>query len=207
MKRNKFGIVILLKIVLCITFLSCKNNKQEPPLGIISKNYFLDTFSLLNLKGFGIGNEPIKLNDNIYYEFNQTKNSFPIKGFIRKDKGTVFFRDLLKKNSEYIFYSSEFKAKYQQESIIKRASDSSPMEIKFVNNIFNNQLNDTLTLISYTYRSSYNSIQPDEIIIFYTKSGKVLKFDFVNCRNDTLEMNFVNRNVFYKNRNADLQCL
>ena len=208
MIKNSINFFYATLLLVSFMHLGCKRERRNFFLNIEERNIFMDTFSLANIKGFGIGNESIEKNGETYYEFNINKNEIPLKGYISKRGKDLFFKNFAVSNEEYLFYSPSFKNVYKDNDIIKRNKDKSPTEIKFGGYKIDSLSNDSLLSISYKVKHAFDSSEPGEVIFFYNNENELIKFYFIDCKNDTLQINLTpTRNIFYKHEKSNVLCL
>ncbi|MEO9023278.1 MAG: hypothetical protein ABI237_18535 [Ginsengibacter sp.] len=189
-----------------IVISSCNRSKRIFFQSINSENYFLDTFSLMNLKGFGISKMPTGKNKEEYYDFNSSTNSIYMQGYFNKVGNKIFF---LPENTEkkLLFFDKSFwdpSIKKVSQKIITKSQ--SMYEITPLGIVYNHIVKDSSFKIEM--RMS-NILNRDESLIFdVNKNFDVLSILFINCKNDTLMMEFLpKQEVYFKHVNKSAVCL
>jgi len=196
----------IIMLVFVITGVSCKKKERDFFKSIQSKNVFLDTFSLLNLKGFGLSIAPFIKANEYCFEFNNSKNSIYITGaFYEKDESLFFFPE--NSNSSMVFLDKgmwDFSNQISSQEVTTK--DNSVYEVSRLGLKFNQEIKDST--IDVGIRVSGMSIGTQFLIFEISKELDVLKLLHINCKNDTLVINFFpQREVYYRHLNESTRCL
>lgn len=195
-----------LYVLMIILLFSCNENKRDFFQSLQSTNYFLDTFSMCNLKGFGMSDKSVVKDGRAYYQFNNLNNSIYTQGFFFRDKQELFF---LAENSDsaILFFNASIWNKPVQKTSQKISTKTQTVyETQFLGLVYNNDLKDSTSRI--VLRMS-NILNRTEALVFeVTKKLDVLTIEHINCKNDTLEMKFFpKQEVYYKHFNKSAVCL
>lgn len=193
-------------ILLIIFFLSCYKSKRDFFQNVNSENHFLDTFSLSNLKGFGISDKATIKKNKDYYEFNQSENSIYMQGYFNRTENKIFFLPENSENDLLFFDKSFWNTSLQRKSKMIRTKSQTTYEISIPEIIYNSEIKDSTINIKM---SMSNILNRSETLVFeINKKLDVLKIEHINCKQDTLIMKFFpKQEVYYKHINRSAVCL
>lgn len=194
--------------LLIIFLVSCNKEKRIFFQSLKSSNHFLDTFSLSNLNGFGLGDKVVFKNGKNYFDFNSSNNSIYTVGYFSNDSGKISFlpeqseQDLLFTDDTSFWNNTVISTK---PTVVKSKSQT-VYEVDRLGLIYNFSLNDSTLLIRMRVSNVLN--RTETLIFELSKKLDMLTIKHVNCKNDTLIMNFFpKQEVYYKHFNKDSKCL
>ncbi|MEI6811093.1 MAG: hypothetical protein WCK60_03550 [Candidatus Nomurabacteria bacterium] len=196
-----------LYIILAICFFSCTDGtKRDFFQSVKVENHFLDTFSLSDLKSFGISNKSTLKNGRAYYDFNSLSNAIYTNGFFSKDKGKIFFLPEKSEQELLLLDTSLWNAPAQILPQKLSTKSQTVYEITRLELVYNENFKDSV--LSVEMRMS-NILNRTETLIFnITKGLDILAIEHVDCKNDTLIMKFFpKQEVYFKYINKSGRCL
>jgi hypothetical protein len=195
-----------LYVLMMIFLFSCNENKRDFFQSLQSENHFLDTFSMCNLKGFGMSDKSVVKDGRAYYQFNNLQNSIYTEGFMFRDKQELYF---LPENSDrtILFFDASIWNKAVPKKPQKMSTKSQTVyETQFLGLIYNNYLKDSTSRIELRMSNILN--RTEALIFEVTQKLDVLTIEHINCKNDTLVMKFFpKQEVYYKHINKSAVCL
>ncbi|HEY8898343.1 MAG TPA: hypothetical protein VIM79_26125 [Niastella sp.] len=201
MKKNRLVILSLM-----IFYLSCSTNERRFFISLKDSNPFLDSFSSLNLKGFGLSLKGKMLNNHSVFEFNKNDNSIGTSGDFYESNGRLFFlptnsdKELILYDKNMWYNLNDFFA----EAIVTK--DRTSYETSLIGVSFNKEVRDSTLSVAINRSSILN--KTESVIFEVTKGLDVSKVVYVNCKNDTLVMVFLPKEeVYYKCKNNSTGCL
>lgn len=192
-------------LILIVNLYSCNENKRDFFQSLKTKHHFLDTFSLSNLKDFGISNKIVQKQNKGYYEFNNFNNAIYIGGFFRKEGRKLFF---LPRDSEVelLFLDSHWITSSQVSSQKITTKSNSIYDIKWLGLIYDSNLKDSLFNIQIYGDGLFS--HPENLLFKVNRAFDVSMIQHVDCRNDTLIMNFFpEQGVYFNHINESAVCL
>lgn len=192
-----------LYFILIIILFSCTETDRNFFQNLKMKNHFLDTFSLSNLKKFGLSSKPTLKNGKYYYDFNKSDNSIYAEGSFRKDDGKLFFLPN-ESNNELLFLDTSQLTMSSGQKVTTR--NKSFYEIKLLGVSYNSDLRDSTFKIEMNDGGTFS--HPETLLFEINKKLDVLSIEHINCKHDTLMINFFPRQeVYYKYINKSAVCL
>jgi hypothetical protein len=196
-----------LYLILAMWFVSCNDGyKRDFFKSVKDENYFLDTFSLSDLKKFGISNKSILKNGKAYYDFNSLSNSIYTNGFFSMNKGKVFF---LPEKSEGELLLVDMSLWNTPSQILPQrlsTQNQTIYEIKRLGLDFNNNLKDSVLNVEMRMSNILN--RTETLIFAITKEVDILSIEHIDCKNDTLIMKFFpKQEVYFKHIDKSARCL
>lgn len=201
MKRYFYIFIIF---VLC----SCIGKKRTFFQSLKSQNYFLDTFSLSNLKGFGLGDKAIFRKGKVFFEFNGSNNSIYTVGYFSNDSGKISF--LPEQSDQDLFFMDDSSLWNNEvvstKPLVVKSKSQTVYEVDRLGLIYNVLLNDSTLLIRMRVSNILN--KTETLIFEVSKKLDVVGISQINCKNDTLLINFFPKGkVYFKNINKESTCL
>lgn len=196
----------LFLLILLVLLFSCNRTKREFFQSMGAENRFLDSFSLYNLKSFGMSSKPISKNGKLYYEFNCTSNLVYVRGYFRKENRKLFF---LPKNSEkeFLFLDASLgNSSAQLREWEETTKDNDLYELRWLGFAYNYIIKDSTFKIQINEDGIFTL--PESLVFEVSKNFDILKIEHVNCKNDTLIMNFYpKQEVYFSHINKAAVCL
>jgi len=194
-------------ILLIIFFVSCSKTKRDFFQSVKKSNHFLDTFSLSNLNGFGLDEKAIFKNGKNYFDFNSTNNSIYSMGYFSNDSGKIFFLPE-QAEEDLLFADTSFwnSTTVPTRSYIVVSKSKTVYEVDRLGLFYNLSLNDSVLLIRMRVSNVLN--RTETLIFELSKKLDMLAIKYVNCKNDTLIMNFSpKQEVYFKHLDESSKCL
>ena len=195
---------LFFSLIVCFIFLECVHSERRDFFkSLKSENVFLDTFSLFNLKEFGISEHSKEINGKKYFQINSDKSAIILDGFFRKEKNAILFLPS-GSDSEILFIDPSpvasaglTEARIKTKTILYVIRGNEPQ--------FDYDLKDTVRKVEIYVESQ--AVQPEVITFSITKDLDIASLERVNCKQDTLIMKFIpKQQVYFKTINTAL-CL
>ena len=157
------------------------------------------------MKKFGISNSSILKNGRAYYDFNSLSNSIYTNGFFSKDKGKIFF--LPEKSEQELLFLDTSLWNFPAQILPQKLTTKSQTvyEITRLGLVYNNNFKDSILSVEM---SMSNILNRTEVLVFeVSKTLDIFTIEHINCKNDTLVMNFFpKQGVYFKHINKSGRC-
>jgi hypothetical protein len=191
--------------VITILFFSCKEKERSFFTNLEANNPFVDTFTLKDLKGFGLSSRPTFINGMSYYLFNKNNNSIFIEGFFRKDHDKLFFLPPAS-DQEFLFLDLDWNSSNKIVEAPVTTKNSDLFKVEWLGLSYNRDLRDSTFIIKI---EGEGALTHSESLIFeVSKDFQIQGIEHVNCKSDTLAITFYpDKKVYYSHFNSATVCL
>jgi hypothetical protein len=184
---------------------SCSETKRDFFQNLKADNTFLDTFSLSNLKGFGLTNNLISKRGKDYYSFNCADNGIYVSGSFRKDEGTIHFLPE-DSDTELLFLDSSWKSTsfVDLQSVTTKSKDF--YSVTWLGLSFSHTFNDSIYNVKIDCDGVFN--HPESLIFQVKRDFELVSIRHVNCKQDTLLIRFLPKEeIYFTHYNPRSKCL
>jgi hypothetical protein len=198
---KKYSIYSLLIVLLA----TCNVKKRDFFQNFKPNSIVLDTFSLSNLKGFGLAQSSEVKFGKKYYSFNAVKNDIYCNGLFRHSSDKIYF---LPEGceTEFLFLDLSWKKSSSIKSRSQITKNQSIYSVEWLGQNYNPSLRDSVFNIKIRSSSIFN--RSEDLIFEITKDLKIISIEQINCKNDTLRISLSpNERVYFKHFNSATVCL